>query len=83
MNPSRRGFLLGLGSTIIAAPAIVRAASLMKIRALDEFEFSGFESTILLGQFGDLASIMLKAYRPRLIIQTYQTSPLLAALQNG
>lgn len=33
MNPSRRGFLLGL-SGIIAAPAIVRAASIMPVKAL-------------------------------------------------
>lgn len=31
---TRRSFLLGLGSSIIAAPAIVRASSLMKIKPL-------------------------------------------------
>jgi hypothetical protein len=32
MQPSRRGFLIGLGA-VIAAPAIVRAESLMRIKA--------------------------------------------------
>lgn len=31
---NRRGFLLGLGTSIIAAPAIVRAASLMPVRGI-------------------------------------------------
>lgn len=31
---NRRGFLLGLGASLIAAPAIVRAGSLMPVRAI-------------------------------------------------
>lgn len=34
MISSRRGFLFGLGASAVAAPAIVRAASLMPVRAL-------------------------------------------------
>ena len=50
MQPSRRGFLRLLGGAL-AAPAIVRVASLMPISALAEpFEFSGFYSLIPLGQ---------------------------------
>lgn len=33
-NVGRRGLLLGLGATLIAAPAIVRAASLMPVRGV-------------------------------------------------
>jgi hypothetical protein len=33
----RRSFLIGLGSSLIAAPAVVRASSLMPIRAIDDF----------------------------------------------
>ena len=33
-KPTRRGFITGLGSLFIAAPAIVRASSLMPIKAL-------------------------------------------------
>lgn len=31
---NRRGFLIGAGASLFAAPAIVRAASLMSVRAL-------------------------------------------------
>src|ERR1700730_12826133 len=34
--PSRRGFLTGLAASLFAAPAIVRAASLMPVKALAE-----------------------------------------------
>ena len=33
-KPTRRGFITGLGSLFLAAPAIVRASSLMPIKAL-------------------------------------------------
>jgi hypothetical protein len=33
-QPSRRGFITGLGALFISAPAIVRASSLMPIKAL-------------------------------------------------
>ena len=34
MTTSRRAFLVGLSSSVIAAPAIVRAASLMPVRGI-------------------------------------------------
>jgi hypothetical protein len=34
IKPSRRGLLLGLGTSLIAAPAIVRFANIMPVRAL-------------------------------------------------
>ena len=34
--PSRRGFIAGLGAFFCTAPAIVRATSLMPVRALDD-----------------------------------------------
>jgi hypothetical protein len=33
MTPTRRGFLLGLGAALVAAPAIVKATSIMPIKA--------------------------------------------------
>lgn len=36
IQPSRRGFLTGLGAAFITAPAIVRAGSLMQVRAIIE-----------------------------------------------
>lgn len=34
LEPNRRKLLVGLGATIITAPAIVRAASIMPVKAL-------------------------------------------------
>lgn len=42
---NRRSFLRGAG-LLIAAPAIVKVASLMPVRAAPVFQFSGFESRI-------------------------------------
>jgi len=39
LDLSRRSFFRGLGATLIAAPAIVRAASLMPVRRMIPFEF--------------------------------------------
>lgn len=36
MQPSRRGFIAGLAATFIAGPAIVRASSLMPVKALSD-----------------------------------------------
>lgn len=36
---SRRGFITGLAASLITAPSIVRASSLMPIKAVDGFEF--------------------------------------------
>jgi hypothetical protein len=36
ITPSRRGFITGLMSLVVAAPAIVRAHSLMPVRAFDD-----------------------------------------------
>jgi hypothetical protein len=35
MTTTRRGFLLGLGASLVAAPAIVRATSIMPVRRMD------------------------------------------------
>ena len=39
IQPSRRGFLAGLGA-LIAAPAIVRASSLMPVSAIERYDIS-------------------------------------------
>lgn len=54
----RRKFLTGL-TALIAAPAIVRAASIMPVRAFVEdyaFEFSGFGSLVPIGQLPDFGT---------------------------
>lgn len=35
IRPTRRDLILGIGASLLAAPAIVRAGSLMKVKAID------------------------------------------------
>lgn len=82
----RRKFLAGLAG-IIAAPAIVRAASLMPVRAYDEMEFSGFFSRIPVDQMPDMAlyqqlmEITRRAFVPRIWLSIQETSPLAELIQ--
>lgn len=82
----RRKFLAGLAG-IIAAPAIVRAASIMPVRSYDEMEFSGFFSRIPVDQLPDislyqqLVVITRRAIVPRLYTDVFETSPLLKLIQ--
>lgn len=41
--PSRRSFITGLVASLVAAPAVVRAASLMPVRALAPIQFEGID----------------------------------------
>jgi hypothetical protein len=50
IQPHRRGFLKSLG-LLIAAPAIVRASSIMPVKAYREKGWSGFDTGILKGDF--------------------------------
>lgn len=90
-TPSRRGFLAGLGSLFVAAPAIVRATSLMPVKAWSPtnpatnpyWSDIGPESTRLLIErmnddlYGNLAAVTRKAFVPRLYVQIYKASPIL------
>lgn len=88
MITSRRGFLAGLGSLFVAAPAIVRAASLMPVRAFDTTDYAALETELraLAGEFisnvhdnlfGDLIATTRKAFIPRLYVQLHQNSSLM------
>ena len=80
MIQSRRTFLCGLGATLIAAPAIVRAASLMPIRGIIQpISLQGIPLTFD-GGYAGLVDITRKAFIPRLFVQVYEQSPLLAFL---
>lgn len=76
---SRRSFLRGAG-IVLAAPVIVKAASLMPISSFESLEFSGFESRIPLGQLVDmdeLSALTRKAFIPRIFVQIYRSNPLI------
>lgn len=53
MTASRRGFLLGLGAAL-AAPAVVRAESLMNIAVLRQTTYIGLD----LGAVGDTVAML-------------------------
>ena len=81
-RPTRRGFIAGLGSLFIAAPAIVRFASIMPVHAFDEVPLFGT-------QFGwqhddalysELAAITRRAFMPRIYTQIYKATPMLELL---
>lgn len=87
LDLSRRGFFTGLGASLIAAPAIVRAGSLMPVKSMpdvdalmDAISRGPYEASIF-----DLQAVVRKAFLPRLFVQTYETSPFLKAalLHNG
>ena len=75
---SRRGFLGGLGAGLIAAPAIVRAASLMPVKALEDQV--GF-SNVVSGAWTDYSGTfnvptIRRAFLPRFYVHQYFQLPL-------
>jgi len=89
LDLSRRYFLTGLSAGVIAAPAIVRAASLMPIKALErEIGFDALLGpgdrapylTSLEEMMARLQSVTRRAFLPRLNVQLYQSRPFLSAM---
>ena len=70
---SRRSLILGAGASLLTAPAIVRASSLMPVKALPA-ELGG------LSLWSELADMTRKVFVPRLFIQVYAANPISAAL---
>lgn len=80
VTTSRRSFLLGLGATLVAAPAVVRAASLMPVRGVIlpvDWRYAVRAANV---DYEELTAITRKAFVPRLLVQVYESSPLLAEL---
>lgn len=83
----RRGFLGGLFSAF-AAPAIVRAASIMPVKVMPtladlETELQAeMELVSPVGLNAELADIVRRAFVPRLYVQIYQASPAIAQLMH-
>ena len=71
---NRRGLITGLGALFIAAPAIVRASSLMPVKAIDVGHVPYEE------MYSEWVAITRKAFVPRMFVQLYVTSPLLGHL---
>ena len=81
-QPSRRAVLTGLGSLFIAAPAIVRAASIMPVHAFDEVPLFGtqFGWQHYDDLYGELVAITRRAFMPRIYTQIYKSTPALEFL---
>lgn len=76
---NRRGFLTGIGA-LIAAPAVVKFASLMPVR--------GIIHPIPLIQpipldYAELVRVTRQAMLPRLVAQVYRENPLVTLIRNG
>ena len=79
----RRKFLMGLGASIIAAPVVVRAASLMKISAFED-EF-GLIQMVNGGAFrySELSAITWESFTPSSYLQIYKAHPRLKQFIEG
>lgn len=86
IDTSRRGFLFGLTASIIAAPAIVRAASLMPVRgiiapiSLDGVQLQ-FTQPSPFPVWQELAEITRQAFLPRMHRQLYSSTDLARMLE--
>jgi hypothetical protein len=82
---TRRSFITGLIS-LVAAPAIVRAGSLMPVKAIIEpvgtfnVPLDPTDCIIGDGYITEVASMTRKAFLPQLFVQTYKVDPLLQKL---
>jgi hypothetical protein len=80
LTPSRRSFITGMAA-LIAAPAIVRASSLMPVRGIIMDAAPQYAAGSL---YGELCAVTRQAFVPRLFVQIWASSPALnAMLQPG
>lgn len=82
MIPSRRSFLTGLIASLVTAPAIVRAASLMPVKVMPADEVLARLATGHVADMSDiyaeLSAATRRAFVPPLHVQIYLASPFLA-----
>lgn len=80
LDLSKRSFIIGALSAL-AAPAIVRAASLMPVRSISEniFAEAHWIEHIPMSpdMYSDLIAVTRKAFVPRLFVEIYRENPLL------
>lgn len=86
IDTSRRSFLIGLGASLLGTPAIVRAASLMPVKALAPDALDLLAQRIAEAEreiakeirnnlYGDLLEVTKKAFLPRIHMQLLNTWP--------
>ena len=73
IEPSRRGFITGL-IALVAAPAIVRAGSLMPVKSLDDFDLMLMEN-VPYEYSAKYVDVVRRAFVPRLYVQMWNETP--------
>jgi hypothetical protein len=79
---SRRSLITGLVS-FVAAPAIVRVANIMPVKSMEEAEIilgAGDRMPYLASPL-DIASVVRRAFVPRLYVQIWKDNPMMLAIQ--
>jgi hypothetical protein len=72
IEPNRRGFITGL-IALVAAPAIVRAGSLMPVRRM--IELGEGDRMPYLASPMDIRSVVRRAFVPRLYVRMWNENP--------
>lgn len=72
IQPSRRGFLTGLGAVLITAPAIVRAGSLMPVKRVIDLENMTELEVDMARTHPELVHVLRRAFGPRRYFQLWQ-----------
>jgi len=80
IETSRRGFITGLIS-LVAAPAIVRVASIMPVKAMADFDPFPFPPGAYWASPQDIAAVVRRAFVPRFYVDLCKDVPLLAAIE--
>lgn len=83
MSLSRRSLITGLVS-LVAAPAIVRASSLMPVKAMPpanwlDQAYSLTKTQIDRNLYADLTDVTRQAFVPRLYVKLYWSDPVLVS----
>ena len=76
----RRGFITGL-IAFVAAPAIVRAGSLMPVKAWDPL--GPGDRAPYWASPGELKDVIGRAFMPRLYVQVWKDNPIMLELLNN
>ncbi len=77
---TRRTLIRGLGATLLCAPAIVRASSLMAVKPLldqQAYLVQYGDSVINTNIYDELVAVTKRAFVPKLYMRVYETSPFL------
>lgn len=76
IQPSRRSFLRGAGASLVAAPFVIKSASLMPVRSIAPEYLYEFGPIPIDPLFIQLARTTHQLFIPTIYLQIYQSTPL-------